>query len=107
MGSDGKLYVRRRVNEEFSPKCIKSTVKGGGGSVNVWGAFTLQGVGPIHRTEGIMDQYKYIDILNEILLPFTRNQMPDNWILQADIIFIETQPVELNNFCQQNVNILP
>ena len=30
-GSDGKTYVRRRPGEEFSPKCTKGTVKGGGG----------------------------------------------------------------------------
>lgn len=47
MCSDGKIYVRRRVNEEFFSKCVKSTVKGAGGSVNIWGAMTLQCVGPI------------------------------------------------------------
>ncbi|KOC58592.1 hypothetical protein WH47_07552 [Habropoda laboriosa] len=58
----------------------------------------LQVVGPIHRIEGIMDQYKYIDILNEVLLPFTRNQMPDNWGFCKLTKTRNTQPVGLNNF---------
>lgn len=98
MGSDGKTYVRRRVNEEFLPKCLKSTVKGGGGSVNVWGAMTLQGVGPIHRINGIMDQYVYMKILDEVLLPFANEQMPRNWILQAYKLTLNIQLAGLYTF---------
>ena len=42
-GSDGKNYVRRRVNERLLPKCIKKTVKFGGGSVMLFGMFSSQG----------------------------------------------------------------
>ena len=35
IGSDGKTYVRRKVGEELSPKCLKARVKFGGGSVIV------------------------------------------------------------------------
>ncbi|CAK9832675.1 Transposable element Tc1 transposase, partial [Anthophora retusa] len=52
VGSDGKSYVRRRVGEEFDPKCIKSTIKGGGGAVMIWGAMTINGVGPIASHSG-------------------------------------------------------
>jgi transposase len=58
-GSDGRTYVRRRPGEEFNPKCLKPTVKGGGGSVMVWGAFSRNGPGPIHRINGIMDRFVY------------------------------------------------
>lgn len=62
-GSDGKVYVRRRKGEEFRKNCIKPTVKGGGGSVLVWGSMTAKGTGPIHRITGIMDRYVYLNIV--------------------------------------------
>jgi hypothetical protein len=83
-GSDGKSYVRRRIGEEFDPKCVKSTVKGGGGSVMVWGAMSKTGPGPIHRIEGIMDQHVYVDILENVLLPFANEKIAADWIFQAD-----------------------
>lgn len=83
-GSDGKLYVRRRKGEEFRKNCIKPTVKGGGGSVLVWGSMTAKGTGPIHRITGIMDRFVYLDIIKNILLPFAEEYMPEEWIYQAD-----------------------
>ena len=35
IGSDGKIYVRRKVDEELLLKCLKASVKFGGGSVVV------------------------------------------------------------------------
>jgi len=48
-GSDGKVYVRRCKGEEFRKNCIKPTVKGGDGSVLVWGSMTAKDTGPIER----------------------------------------------------------
>jgi hypothetical protein len=62
-GSDGRLYIRRRIGEEFDPRCTTATVKHGGGSVMVWAAFSTNGAGPITRIEGIMDSIMYRDIL--------------------------------------------
>ena len=52
IGSDGKTYVRRKVGEELSPKCLKASVKFGGGSVMVWGMISWDGVGPLVRLQG-------------------------------------------------------
>ena len=41
-GSDGNTYVRRKVGEELSPKCIKANVKFVGGSVMVWRWFLVK-----------------------------------------------------------------
>ena len=46
-GSDGRIYVRRRVGEEYLPQCVQQTVKFGGGSVMVWGCISCDGIGPI------------------------------------------------------------
>ena len=38
------------------------TVKGGGGAIQVWGGFSMHGMGSLHRIHGIMDQYVYKDM---------------------------------------------
>lgn len=84
LGSDGRIYVRRRTGEAFRPVCLKGTVKGGGGSLMCWASFSARGTGPIHRINGIMDQVKYKNILNDVLLPFADDNLPITWIFQHD-----------------------
>ena len=47
IGSDEKPYVRRKVGEELSPKCLKASVKFGGGSVMVWKMISGDWAGPL------------------------------------------------------------
>uniref|UniRef100_A0A667Z9F9 Tc1-like transposase DDE domain-containing protein n=1 Tax=Myripristis murdjan TaxID=586833 RepID=A0A667Z9F9_9TELE len=44
------------------------TVKHGGTSIMIWGCFSYYGVGPIYCIPGIMDQFEYIKILEEVML---------------------------------------
>ena len=69
VGRCGKMYVRRRVGEVLSPQCVTSTVKHGGGKIQVWGCFTANGVGHIHNIKGIMDQKMYKQILIHHMRP--------------------------------------
>ncbi len=69
-GSDGLVYIRRRVGEEYHPRCTVRTVKHGGGNIMVWGAFSGLGPGPLVRIEGTMDKEKYKDILQNSMLPY-------------------------------------
>jgi transposase len=62
-GSDGKKWSWRRDIEPLQPRSVKATVKGGGGSLMIWGCVTSQGVGYIAEIEGIMDQNLYLEIL--------------------------------------------
>ena len=83
--ADGIRYIRcRRKHEEFSRKCIFPTVKGAGGNVMVWGAFSRAGIDPLHQFVGIKKQSTYMDILNNVLEPYCNDPMPLNWILQQD-----------------------
>ena len=84
LGSDGRQYVRRRKGEEFSQKCTEMTLKGGGGSVMVWGCFSRSGPGPICRVEGIMRADDYKKILAEHMVPFSEEHMPLTWQFQHD-----------------------
>lgn len=83
-GSDGRVYVRRRVGEALHPSCLRGTVKGGGGSLMAWGCFSASGTGPLHRIHGIMDQNVYRNVLEEVMLPHVEENMPLRWWFQQD-----------------------
>lgn len=67
-GSDGQTMVWRKPNTELQPQNLRGTVKHGGGSVMVWGCISSKGVGKLVFIDGIVDKYKYLDILNNNLL---------------------------------------
>ena len=50
----------------------------------VWGCFSHYGVGPIYCIPGIMDQFEYVKILEEIMLPYAEEEMPLKWVFQQD-----------------------
>jgi len=68
--SDGRTRVWRLPKERYDVECVILTVKHGGGGVMVWGCFTWDSLGPLVRVDGVIDSWKYIDILNTHLLPF-------------------------------------
>lgn len=105
-GTDGVRYVRRPVNTRFNPKYQTPTVKHGGGSITVWGCFSHYGVGPLHRIQGIMDRFVYKDILTNHMLPYARQNMPQNWIYQQDNDSKHTSGVVKQWFNQENVEVL-
>lgn len=84
IGQDGARHVRRPKSQAFRPKYVIPVVKHGGGSINVWGCFSWNGVGPIHRIEGILTAEKYVDILRDVLVPWADENMPVIWKFQQD-----------------------
>lgn len=66
-GSDGRQWAWAKPGEALSERLVKKTVKGGGGSVYVWGCFGWNGVGRIVKIEGKMDADQYIRILDNNL----------------------------------------
>lgn len=82
--SDGIRYIRRPINRRFDPRYTVPTVKHGGGSIMVWGCFSGNGIGPIHKIDGIMDRFGYRDIMANVMLPFFRTHMPRGSLFQQD-----------------------
>ena len=48
------------------------------------GGFLMYGIGPIHRINGIMDQYVCKNIIKNVLLPFAKDHLALNWVLMQD-----------------------
>lgn len=68
--SDGARYVRRMEGESLSTRCLRGTVKhGGGGHIMVWGCMTASGVGRIFNIQGTMKTDQYLGILANIMRP--------------------------------------
>lgn len=82
--SDGMRRVRRPINQRFNPLYVTPTVKHGGGSVLLWGCFSLNGLGPVHFIDGIMDRFMYRDILQNVMMPYADWEMPLRFIFQQD-----------------------
>lgn len=82
--SDGIKYVRRPKGARYDPKYQLPTVKHGGGNVMVWGCFSRDLVGPIHRINDTMDQIMYKNIISNVMLPHAKNKMPRGWLFQQD-----------------------
>jgi len=84
-GSDGRQYYWKNENEPLRDSHIKPTVKFGGGSVFVWGCFTISGVGYLCKIDGGLDAELYRKILDEDLM-----QTLDYYNLEPnDIFFVQ------------------
>jgi DDE superfamily endonuclease len=69
---DGRKRVWRRAGERYRASCLKPTVKGGGGSVMVWGCISWWGVGPLVLIEDTLNQDSYVSLLSKHLVPYLR-----------------------------------
>lgn len=105
-GSDGIKFVRREVNKKYDPRYQLPTVKHGGGNIMVWGCFSRDSIGPLHRIEGIMDGPKYVDIIKKHMLPHAKSKMPRGWIFQQDNDPKHTSNVAKNFFTSKKIRVL-
>ncbi|GFV42352.1 transposable element Tcb1 transposase [Trichonephila clavipes] len=71
-GNQSSAYVRRHTHEEFSPQCLKPTVKYPTKGM-VWGCMSSHGVGRLHIVSGTVKAMNYIEILQNKLLPTVRD----------------------------------
>lgn len=69
--------VHRKRIYRFYCRCehenIRSVGASGRVSVNVWGAITYAGLGPLFRTPGRLTAEVYNEIIDDVLLPFAIN----------------------------------
>lgn len=83
-GSKRRIFVRRSKTEKMLPACVVPTVKHGGGSVMVWGCFSLAGTGDLVKIDGIMKKEHYRDILEHHAVRSGLKIIGHNFIFQQD-----------------------
>ncbi|KAF2878916.1 hypothetical protein ILUMI_27253 [Ignelater luminosus] len=94
------LHVIRRpiewdlvlTKEAFHPDCLKRTLKLPA-SVMVWGSMSAKGIGKLHFIKGTVDANKYLQILEESLLPLMEEYLTSG----QDFIFQQDRAASQNN----------
>jgi len=96
--------VGRQQHEASNEVCIIPRVQAGGGGVTIWGAFHHSRKCDLHLGDGNLDQYQYLQILEETLLPFARLTFVHIVVYQDDnarphrartmVNFMETEGIE-------------
>jgi hypothetical protein len=72
----------------------------------VWGCVSATGTGPIYRVEGIMNAIGYRDILHNVLLPYSEENLPLNWIFQQDNDPKHTSLLVRKWFTDNHINVM-
>ena len=96
------MYVRRKVAEELSPKCLKASVKFSRGSVMVWGMISGDGVGPLVRLQGKVNAGVYKDNV----LPVLRYSTKHPSIFMQDNAPCHKAMVVINFLKAENVTVM-
>lgn len=83
-GSKRRQYVRRRPGEAYKSSCLNPTIKHGGGSINVWGCISANGVGDLIKIDGKLNAVAYLEILREHAIPSGGRLIGENFTFQQD-----------------------
>ena len=100
-------HVRRKDGEDYSPKNTVPTVKFGGGSIMIWGCFSVKGVDKISVMDGKMNAQKFKQILQENFISSVENlELPSDYIFQQDNDPKHTGKSMKKWLSENNVNVL-
>ena len=103
--NDGRRRVRRRRGERLLECCVAQNHGNRGPSVMVWGAIHHGDKSELVILDRTLNQYGYIDILRDNMLPFARRTFQHNFVYVQDNAtphvarrtadFLHTQEVEV------------
>ncbi|KAG0416889.1 hypothetical protein HPB47_006059 [Ixodes persulcatus] len=90
------------------PAYVQRVANNGRTCVNVWGAVTKHGLGPLHRIAGRLMSASYCDIVDTVLLLFVHGGLfPDhNFLFQQDLAPVHTARVVKNHLQQCGIEEL-
>ena len=106
VGGDSRQYVRRTPGRRLDPKCVKKTVKFGGGSVMVWGMFSSEGVGPLLRINGTVNAKVYRNIVEQQVLPLIRQSQLQPAIFMHDNAPCHTAKLVKDYLQQESIEVM-
>ncbi len=76
-GSAVRTLVRRPIRTAFDERYIKTVANSGRRSVSVFGIMSANGLGPLVRINGRFDSERYLQILDETVLPYIEDEFED------------------------------
>lgn len=75
--NDGRMRVWRRPGERFVDANVREVVPFGGGSIMVWGGFSLHHRTPLHLVQGNLTGVRYMEeIVRPLVLPALQQMRP-------------------------------
>lgn len=83
LGNQANTYVRRFPYEEYKPECLNLSVKYPT-KVMIWGCMAASGVGRLKIVEGMVNATKYIEILQQSMLPSAERLFESDFFFQDD-----------------------
>lgn len=102
-GPDGFAYYWHDLRKE---KQLRYSRNFGGGSVMFWAAFSMYGKTPLCKITTRMNTRKYLDMLEDDLVPFLENEMEDDFIYQQDNAAIHVSREAKEWFHEKDVEVL-
>lgn len=104
---DGRMRVYRPQNMRHNEKYTHKIKKSGHFSINVWACISYNGRGAICRLQNRLNGDAYINILENILVPYARNNYQNNFIFQQDNCRAHTCIATRNWFEENHIEVLP
>ena len=92
--------------KKYDPRYTVKAVKHGGGSIKIWGCLSYYGVGPLFWIKENMNKEIYLNILQDVMLPFVEENLPLIWVYLQDNDPKHTAKVVKNWFHNEKIRIL-
>lgn len=106
--NDGHVRVYRPPSTRYDEKYTFDPQISGRFSVNVWAWMSLNGLGVCWNSGGHLNSIKYIEILDNIMLPSVIEVFPENnFIFQQDNCSIHTAHRVRQWFLNKNIELIP
>lgn len=93
-------------HDKRKPKAVKMKRQSGGGSVMVWGAFSVFGLSQLAVLDESINSGVYVDTLSEFLLPFIDLHYGRECIFQQDNAPAHSSLVTKEFFREQNIDVM-
>ncbi|KAH7944131.1 hypothetical protein HPB52_016367 [Rhipicephalus sanguineus] len=99
---DQRMRVWRTRGTRHEPANVQGVSASGRNCVNVWGAVSRHGLGPLHRVEDALTSQRYCtEVLDNVLLPYAHSVFPDgDFMFQHDLAPVHTAKSADMNICE-------
>lgn len=103
---DGPDSYSASYQDKRRPTSLMTRRNFGGGTVMIWAAFSFTGKTPLCIISTRMDSNKYIQLMEEVLIPFADENMDDSMIYQQDNASCHVSKVTKAFFTESNIPLL-